>query len=306
MTLLPEAEKKRLYTLAKNNPALAFLHALESLQKSAKSMIEREIERQKPDYEKLTEDLRGEDGVDAEAEDVAQILLDTPGFMDELRPDDGYTPTKEHLCELFEEYLVPLIPTMPTVIHGKSPTKKELRSLIRDLIPEPIAGKSPTKTEVKALIKEIFPKLKELGGLEIAKRLNKHEEIIDQKTIKGLKKAFENIQTTFRETTRRKKEKMNHGGGHTLKAGAGQTLIRNSDGTITLSFSTGGAILEATGTVNDSNVTFTFTQLPTLIFINGAGYRQTGGAITWSWVASTLTATLSSPVGTGGSIFGQT
>ena len=62
--------------------------------------------------------------------------------------------------------------------------------------------------------------------------------------------------------------------------------------------------LEATGTIDDTNVDFTFTQLPAIIVINGGEYRQTGGSITWTWNAGTLTATLSSPVGTGGSIYG--
>ena len=63
------------------------------------------------------------------------------------------------------------------------------------------------------------------------------------------------------------------------------------------------AILTATGTIDDSNKDFTFTEKPTLIVVNGALYQETGGAITWTW--SGTTATLSSPVGTGGSIFGR-
>lgn len=74
---------------------------------------------------------------------------------------------------------------------------------------------------------------------------------------------------------------------------------------ITIS-ATGGSfsILTATGTVDDSNVDFTFVSKPTLIIINGAAYPETGGAITWSWNVGTLTATLSSPVGSSGNIYG--
>lgn len=61
-------------------------------------------------------------------------------------------------------------------------------------------------------------------------------------------------------------------------------------------------ILIATGTVDDSNVDFVFTQEPSIIIINGASYRKTGGAISWSWSVST--ATLSVPVGIGGDIYG--
>lgn len=91
----------------------------------------------------------------------------------------------------------------------------------------------------------------------------------------------------------------------------------NTDSTQTLPFlidsitgrllvsSTGGSgvtVLTVTGTINDLNVTFTTTSLPTLLAINGGFYQQSGGSITWSYLAGTIT--LSSPVGTGGSIFG--
>lgn len=68
--------------------------------------------------------------------------------------------------------------------------------------------------------------------------------------------------------------------------------------------STGGGVsnITITGTIDDSNVTFTSASQPTYLVINGATYSSTGGAITWSYLAGTIT--LSSPVGTGGSIFG--
>lgn len=57
--------------------------------------------------------------------------------------------------------------------------------------------------------------------------------------------------------------------------------------------------LPATGTVDNSNKTFTFTEEPTVIVINGATYRKGAG---WSW--SVLTATLDNAVGSGGDIYG--
>lgn len=68
------------------------------------------------------------------------------------------------------------------------------------------------------------------------------------------------------------------------------------------STSTSGITLIAVnGVINDSNVTFTVTTNPTLLNINGAFYKNTGGAITWTFLAGTIT--LSSPVGTGGNIY---
>lgn len=69
------------------------------------------------------------------------------------------------------------------------------------------------------------------------------------------------------------------------------------------SLETNGAfsIKMATGTVDNSNTSFTFTTAPTVLVINGGIYAPTGGAITWT---GTTSVTLSSPVGSGGSIFG--
>lgn len=64
----------------------------------------------------------------------------------------------------------------------------------------------------------------------------------------------------------------------------------------------GLAIITVTGTVNDSNTSFTSATQPTVLVINGGVYQRTGGIITWTWVATVIT--LSSAVGTGGSIFG--
>lgn len=61
-------------------------------------------------------------------------------------------------------------------------------------------------------------------------------------------------------------------------------------------------IIPVSGTINDSNVTFTSYKEPNYLIINGAAYQKTGGAITWSWVSGTIT--LSNAVGTNGSIWG--
>lgn len=91
-------------------------------------------------------------------------------------------------------------------------------------------------------------------------------------------------------------------------AGTGVTITSNSVGErldVTISASGSGAfsVLSATGTIDDSNKDFVFASQPTLIIINGAAYQTTGGAITWTWNSGTTTATLSQPVGTGGSIY---
>ncbi len=97
---------------------------------------------------------------------------------------------------------------------------------------------------------------------------------------------------------------MMHGGGPTLAAGSNITLTTSATTGITTVTAASGSLtfLTATGTINDSNVTFTFVAQPTALVVNGGLYQQSGGSITWSYLAGTVT--LSSAVGTGGSIVG--
>lgn len=62
---------------------------------------------------------------------------------------------------------------------------------------------------------------------------------------------------------------------------------------------TGLTILPATGAVDNSNVVFTFTSTPIMVVVNGSNYRN-GHGVT---IVGT-TATLDSPVGTNGDIYG--
>lgn len=94
-----------------------------------------------------------------------------------------------------------------------------------------------------------------------------------------------------------------------LVAGTNVTLTAATDDTnkrtnITIASSGGGAFTEIaiSGTINDSNTAFTAASEPTYLVINGVWYKGTGGAITWTYVAGDIT--LSTPVGTGGQIFG--
>lgn len=80
---------------------------------------------------------------------------------------------------------------------------------------------------------------------------------------------------------------MVRGGGDTVAAGSNVTIaVVNGVKTISAS---GGSLTElaATGTINSSNTTFTFTSKPTYIFIDGVKYRENEG---WTW--SVLTATV--------------
>jgi hypothetical protein len=163
--------------------------------------------------------------------------------------------------------------------------------------------------------------IKELSPDEIRNSLEllQGDERLDKSAIKGLEEIEKTIETKI-ETAKEvrvvgglsgiylfidgKKYGLNKN--INFIAGDGITLAYNKSGNrtdITISNSSvSGTILTATGTIDDDNKDFTFTSKPSIIVINGASYRETGGAITWTW--DTLTATLSVPVGVGGDIYG--
>lgn len=151
---------------------------------------------------------------------------------------------------------------------------------------------------------------------EIAQKLNTLTAAVNAEAIKGIKEMIEEF---FAEVKKKRlisrqdiagmpldmSDQRWHGGGLSTVS---HDATLTGDGTPSSPLSVVGAasfsILAATGTIDDSNLDFTFASLPIVLVINGGVYQQTGGAITWSWNAGLLTATLSSPVGSGGSIFG--
>ena len=240
--------------------------------------------------------------------------------------EDGHTPTKEELTALIK----PLIPKVKDGEDGEDYilTQKDKRE-IASQIKVPIVEKEIKIIEKTEIIKEqpiITNEIKEVAfsdnGEMIVYKINELpielEYQIEKEHIKGLEEYDEisklakqpkgsDFGTTvtlegmiYVNGVKKNDKQLN------LIAGTGVTLTYNSVrgvGELTISNdSVEGTVLTATGTINDSNLDFTFTSLPSIIVINGASYLQTGGAITWSW--TTLTATLSSPVGVGGSIYG--
>lgn len=93
------------------------------------------------------------------------------------------------------------------------------------------------------------------------------------------------------------------GGGDTVQAGTNVTITSvNGKKVINASGGTSLTVIAVAGTIDDSNTAFTAATQPTLLNINGAFYKQTGGAYTWTYVAGNIT--LNAAVGAGGSIFG--
>lgn len=113
--------------------------------------------------------------------------------------------------------------------------------------------------------------------------------------------AWDNKLAEMRDSIRR--ESTWRGGGDTVVAGSGVTITNTPNGNKRIAATGSGfTVITVTGVIDDSNTTFTVASQPTLLNINGQFYQKTGGAITWTYVAGTIT--ISVPVGTGGSIFG--
>ena len=87
-----------------------------------------------------------------------------------------------------------------------------------------------------------------------------------------------------------------NGGVVNFKAGSNVTLtpVQRADGidlTITATGGSGFTELAATGDCNSSNVTFTFTQVPSYIVVDGVWLKPTGksGMVNWTNVGTTIT-----------------
>ena len=190
---------------------------------------------------------------------------------------------------------------------------KELKR-VEKLIP------SPTDlSDVFKRIDELKSKLLlELTGGEIKEKLEglEEENRLDKKAIKGISELEEKVrQIEIRPSGIRGGArgvhlyidgvKQGQAGTVNLIAGTNVSLTHNyahGRNDVTISASSGSfAVIAVTGTVNDTNTVFASATEPTLVLINGIAYRATGGAITWTWVATVLT--LSQPVGSGGDIY---
>ncbi len=176
-----------------------------------------------------------------------------------------------------------------------SKDKNELRSIIKSLVIPAKDGETPNNERLLSMITPLIPKtqkIKDPVPYDPSPLLNKISEL--EKSLKNLE---DNTNRAVRDSKGR--QKMNHGGGHTIKSSATVTVARNSDGTVSLTASGGFTVLAATGTINNSNTVFSFTQKPTYIVANGQWMRENFG---WTW--SNPNATLSGIVGTGGDIYG--
>lgn len=232
-----------------------------------------------------------------------------------LKGEKGDKPTDEEIISLIK-------PLIPEPINGEDYilTEKDKKEIAKS-ITVPVVEKVIEKTEV---IKEqpiVTNEIKEIAkyetGEQIIEKINNDEiSKIKKEKVEGLDDEFNAVRDTISNIPR--------GGGArgiqlyvdggkkgmvnmiNLIPGSGVTLNYSSAygrNDITISASGGSfAILTATGTIDDSNLDFTFISKPAIIVVNGASYIENVG---WTWNSGTLTATLlTPPVGVGGNLYG--
>lgn len=192
----------------------------------------------------------------------------------------------------------------------------EIVSRVRDLIPDP----DPVDIDkIVAAVRQAIEFPVQKTALEIIEEIKELGIKIPSEVVEGLDKLLEKLEGKLRQETNDRFSTLRLSGGNTnirLKSNGsvvGQVETINfvngsftsvGDGrevNYTAPASGGGAlaIITATGTIDDSNTSFTFADTPTVVIINGSIYRN-GSGVTITGTA----VTTSFPVGTGGFIFG--
>lgn len=168
---------------------------------------------------------------------------------------------------------------------------KKIARMAAQMIEVPVAipAKDVDPEEVVQLLKE---------------RLQRGDIVLTSKHIEGLDTKFIELHSKMSaEVEQYGKNTLKRGGGDTVAAGTNVTISTNGNGQKVINaVGAALAVITVTGTVDDSNKTFTAATKPTLLNINGAFYLPTGGSYTWTYVGTTIT--LNAAVGVGGSIFG--
>lgn len=194
-------------------------------------------------------------------------ILDFIENIDSFKGKDGKTPKKgeDYLTQDEIDELLKIITPQKgkDYFDGETPSEEKLISLIKPLIPEPQKGKDGNIITTDEIIEKLKNKL----------------SIFDLKDLEWLNSKKDNIQWSSAG----------------FKVYTDSTLTGDGSFANPLSVVGGGfTILSAIGTVDGSNQTFTFTQVPTFIVVDGAWYQKTdnNGVVQWSNVGLTISTTI--------------
>lgn len=226
-----------------------------------------------------------------------------------LRGEDGYTPVKgkDYFTDAEIASILSLVEskirTFERGLKGERGQQGETgaRGLPGKDGYTPIKGKDYfTPEEINEIV------FKAVARIKVPKDgVSPNPEAVARLVLKNIKLPENTDMVSKKELAEFLKRGGFRGGGDTVEAGSGIS-ITNVNGVKQISaIPTSFTLLDATGSVDDSNTTFTFTSAPTIVVINGGFYRSTstiGGVAVWTIVG--LTVTTAFPVGTGGDIYG--
>lgn len=248
-------------------PQRVHLQVIQALQRRMEEHS-RDIHAHQKFVGKTEEDQLRHEAHDAE---TAKLLKEYRGEIERRKIEKG-EKGKDAVSPKIEDIVAAVLPHIRQPEDGMDAIAPSLEEVVSALLPQ-IRKPKDGKPGLDAFEGEDGAAKLQAAALLIVKHI-KDKQMLDLTHIKGAQKFI-------KDGVSYKMEELMHGGG---------------------SKSTGGfTILTVTGTIDDSNTSFSIVSKPTLVNINGSFYIGTGGNITWTYSGTTLT--LSSPVGVGGSIF---
>lgn len=181
------------------------------------------------------------------------------------------------------------------------PTKEDISSMIEESLPEMPEGF--TDTHKRQIISDVFEKLKGEVKIPVIDHAKIAEELIPLMKKKIKVTDLDGHKQTMRALESQLKQGIGyvHGGGDTLAAGTGYTVVKNTDGTTSLVITTSGfTALDATETPNGTLTVFTFpsaTAKPSYIISDNVLMKATtkAGTVNWTWDNATKKATMTIP-----------
>jgi len=214
--MLTPQQKLNLFRKAGDNPGAAFLEALELMSKQMEIRvdaavkdarqeveekllkIEGSLSKKVPDLVEVLDSIKGMDGDDADPEEVAKILLETPEFIQLTKGEKGDTikgdtyvlteEDKQKIASATAPVAASLV-EIPQVVHTKTVVEKPI---VTQIIKEKAVTDKP---------------------IEIASKLNTLTEKVEKNVIIGLTDEIKKIWAEIRESRRIKKGGGSGGGG---------------------------------------------------------------------------------------------
>ena len=276
--MTPKDKLKR-YIQAKHNPALAMMEWMEQADSTTKNMVEKAIleaiNQTRQTFEQNIAELSSEFD-----RTVKALFKEIPSLQKEIY-DKLMGEMSEKMEANVEKY---------KGINGKPGRNADETIIVQKVLQLIPPTKMISREEVESIadtqVSLFFEKNKHPSKEDIKKiAVEAQKKFVPEEFAEPMARAFEKLKG---------KDKLDY---NALK---NRPIIPAQQFGGVIHRGGGGlSVLTATGSIDDSNVTFVFTSTPTLVVVNGAIY-QNGSGVT----ISGITATLDNPAGTGGSVFG--